>query len=172
MGRPAINLIGQQFGRLTVIERAVSPDTKNAHWLCRCKCGNYKVTTRRALVRGDVQSCGCYQRERRAQGNTIHGGHGTRLYSIWRNMKERCYKPYAPKYPLYGGRGITVCDEWLHNFSAFRDWALSNGYQNDLTLDRIDNDEGYNPDNCRWATFSEQNRNRRHYHRNGGVRNG
>lgn len=167
MGRKAIDLTGQRFGRLTIIERAGGLSGKSAKWLCRCDCGNEKVTTRQKLIRGDVQSCGCLQREYMQNGNVIHGGYKTRLYSIWHHMKYRCNNPNAPKYPLYGGRGITVCDEWINSFPAFRDWALDNGYDDNLTLDRIDNNKGYNPNNCRWATSSDQNRNRRPYHRKG-----
>ena len=172
MGRPAIDLAGQRFGRLTVIERTKGTSTKDAWWLCRCECGNKKETTRKQLICGNVKSCGCLQKERRANGNIIHGGHNTRIYSIWHHMKERCMNPNSPKYRLYGGRGITVCGEWIDDFTVFRDWAISTGYSDELTLDRIDNDKGYYPDNCRWATFSEQNRNRRPYHRKGGACNG
>ena len=90
-----------------------------------------------------------------------HNGKGTRLYSIWKGMKTRCYNKNQPAYRMYGGRGITVCDEWLHDFPAFRDWAISHGYSDDLTLDRKDNSLGYSPSNCRWITYQEQANNTR-----------
>ena len=156
---------GRRFGRLTVIERVenyVTPKGKiKSMWGCHCDCGNVKIVTRSALTSGHVKSCGCLSTEMRREIRTSHGKSGTRLYRIWAGMKARCAYPKNISYPRYGGRGITVCDEWLHNFQAFYDWAMANGYRDDLSIDRIDADGNYCPENCRWATPKEQNRNTR-----------
>lgn len=162
-----IDLTGQRFGRLTVIERAedyISPKAQpQPAWLCRCDCGNIRTIVGHALRSGHTNSCGCIASEKaRVLGNTsTHGLSKTRLHKLWRGMKDRCYNPKCPSYPHYGNRGITVCEEWEQDFKAFYDWAMGNGYQEGLSIDRIDNDKGYSPDNCRWTTIAIQNRNKR-----------
>lgn len=159
-----IDLTGQRFGWLTVIERTGSIRGHSV-WLCRCDCGKETVATSDNLKSGHVQSCGCLKRDTtrkiRTELNTIHGGRKTRLYRIWDGMKARCTRPSHKSYKNYGSRGITICAEWLNDFGAFQKWALAHGYQDDLTIDRIDNDKGYSPDNCRWVTMADQSRNKR-----------
>lgn len=158
-----IDLTGQRFGRLTVIERVGTSKNGNALWDCKCDCGNTAVVRGASLKNGITRSCGCLIAESTKNRNTTHCLSKTRLYRIWANMKDRCLNSNTREYPYYGGRGITVCDEWKNDFQAFYNWAMANSYQDHLSIDRIDNDKGYTPDNCRWATHSEQMYNRRRW---------
>ena len=156
-----IDMIGQRFGRLTVLEECAC-DKKGTFYKCQCDCGNITRPIFGASLRfGRTQSCGCLHREGLVARNTIHGKYYTKLHGVWNNMKQRCSNPNHQKWTDYGARGITVCDEWKDDFRAFHDWAMANGYEDHLTIDRIDNDKGYSPQNCRWVTMQVQRHNRR-----------
>lgn len=155
------DLTGQRFGMLVVVEESNERIQRKRAWICKCDCGKTHIALGTRLTHGNVHSCGCLRYKKAAEALTTHGKRHTRLYSIWTNMRNRCNLPTSTEYERYGARGIKVCDEWQHDFEAFYNWALSNGYRDDLTLDRKDNDGNYEPSNCRWATSYEQTRNTR-----------
>lgn len=147
---------GKQFGRLTVLSLHHTQGKKE-FYLCKCSCGNEKVIEASHIKCGHTKSCGCLHKE----SVTTHGMGTTRLCRTWHHIKYRCFNKTCPSYDCYGGRGITVCEEWKNDFSAFYNWAIANGYREDLTLDRIDVNGNYEPSNCRWVTWKEQQWNRR-----------
>ena len=167
----ALDLTNQRFGRLTAIELYGSIRDKNnvphRYWLCKCDCGETVKVRTHDLNRGAIKSCGCLHSDLLAERNKTHNMSKTNLYNIWSNMKERCFNKNHPRYKDYGGRGITVCPEWL-NFENFKEWAFNNGFvdikvgkRSLLSIDRIDNDGDYEPSNCRWGDKYIQANNKR-----------
>ena len=158
-----IDITGETFGRLTVLGRGEDhlfpSGQKRPTWRCRCECGNEVVVFARNLFTGNTTSCGCFAIECR----TTHDKWGTKAYRTWDHMIQRCTNPKSTGYVYWGGRGIKVCDEWLNSFDAFYSYVskLPHFGEEGRSLDRIDNDGNYEPNNVRWATKSEQNANKR-----------
>lgn len=154
---PTRDLSGCRFGKLVALKKGEPKiqknGTKTTTWICRCDCGNIKITQASTLISGNARSCGC--------SHIKHGKSDTRLYNTWTNIKQRCYNPKNTYYYNYGGRGIQMCDEWRNSYEKFEEWALNNGYNDTLSIDRIDNDDDYTPQNCRWATKLQQDNNKR-----------
>ena len=174
-GNP-VDITGMRFGRLVALHK-IDDDRKETYWLCKCDCGKYIEVASGSLRSGNTRSCGCLQREalnkidRTKINHKKHGafdkyGHGERLYSVWKGMKRRCNNENSACYKYYGGRGIKVCGEWNEDYAVFREWAVSHGYdesakRGDCTIDRIDNDRNYEPDNCRFVSMKVQSMNKR-----------
>ena len=153
----AIDMTGQKIGHWTVIKRVENYKNGTAQWLCKCDCGNTSIIFGSKLRSGKAKGCiHCAQK--------THGFGGTRIYNTYCNMKKRCYFSGSINFKDYGGRGITICNEWLEDFMNFYNWAMANGYDDSLTIDRIDVNGNYEPSNCRWVTAPQQRRNKRTNH--------
>ena len=154
--------IGDRFGEWTVIGKPYTDGpSKRSHVHCRCACGNERAIPVGNLVQHLSSNCGCKRASQVASRNRTHGLSDSPLYRIWAGIKDRCLRERNASFPNYGGRGITVCDAWRDDFVAFREWAVANGYEPALEIDRVDNDGDYEPTNCRWVTRSQNQRNTR-----------
>jgi hypothetical protein len=151
------DLTGLKINKLTVIRFSHRNERGNQFWIVKCECGNEKTMQRGNFATGRNVSCGCYHKEKM----TTHNLSKTKFYKRWFSLIQRCEYKSSPNYKNYGARGIKVCEEWRNSFISFYNWAVNNGYQPGLDCDRINNDGDYSPENCRWVTRSENNRNRR-----------
>ena len=156
-----LDLTAQVFGRLTLVEFLPGSRSSPGKWRCRCECGKEVVVRAADILKGHTQSCGCYNKQRIHDTKYVHG-HGkdsSGIYSSWLHMRGRCLKPNNKDYKYYGGKGIKICDDWL-TYTKFESWALTHGWQEGLTIERIDSNKDYCPENCEWITQSEQSRRR------------
>jgi hypothetical protein len=156
----SLQIPGNKFNFLTLIEPAEIGAKCIVKWLCRCDCGKVKIISARNIKSGHAKSCGCLQKSTVKKLATKHSYSRTKLYNAWISMNQRCNNPRNPNYKNYGGRGIFICEEWL-DFEIFKNWSLENGYSEILSIDRINNNSGYNPKNCRWTDRKTQNNNTR-----------
>lgn len=155
-----MDLTGQKFGRYIVLKFDHISKSNGRKYLCLCECGKEKLVSGSKLKAGSTVSCGCFHKEVISKQFKKHGDCDTRLYYTWCGMLSRCNLKTHANYDNYGGRGIKVCQDW-NEYLNFKNWALDNGYNTDKTIDRIDNDKGYYPLNCRWATLEQQTYNKR-----------
>lgn len=165
MNNKVKDLSGKRFGMIRVLSKHIIKNNRT-YWYCQCDCGKIFLRRSDVIQRDDVKSCGCYQKTNNQHIGKTHGDGSRkskyhRLYVCWQSMKDRCYNANRCQFKDWGGRGITVCKEWLNDYTSFKKWALQNGYSDNLTLDRIKVNEGYSPNNCRWITKIEQNKNTR-----------
>lgn len=155
------DIVGKRFGKLVVIGRDHSfKHPKYTKWICKCDCGNEKSINRNSLVQGRTKSCGCESHKGKKGINRTHGMSNTRIFGIWEKMRQRCKNQNDKYYSQYGGRGISVCMEWDSSFEKFYQWSVDNGYSDNLSIERIDVNGNYCPENCSWIPMSEQPRNR------------
>lgn len=155
------SLIGTKFNSLTIID--IHPDVKGGQYklICKCDCGNTTITRASRVINGYTKTCGCRNEGVNKYNSNRISRKYSNLYSCWNTMRHRCYNPQNERYKYYGARGITVCDEWKKSFEPFLNWALSNGYEKGLTIDRVDVNGNYEPNNCRWVSNLCQARNKR-----------
>lgn len=159
-----IDLTGKKFGKLTVIKRMPNNKFGVLYWLCQCECGEQTIVRGNRLKSGHTKSCGCIKKEKASLRGTkkrIYKKEFDRLRKIFKGMKNRCYNPNTNNYNRYGAKGIIICNEWLNKPLNFCEWAIANGYKNNLTIDRINPNGNYEPSNCRWVNYTEQCRNRK-----------